>query len=102
MENQTPDPKSDLSILSKPTIQNEENIENQTPDPKSDLKMCLTYVKNQCGKHALKNELLNMHRATFYRKMKANLNTMDKIDPENGSNIECEFCKLLLLCTSRQ
>jgi hypothetical protein len=33
---------------------NEENKENVTLDPKSDIKNCLTYVKNQCGKHKTK------------------------------------------------
>ena len=83
-ENQTADP-----IPGAPNIQNEENKENQTPDPKSDLKNCLTYVKNQCGKHTLNEmaEMLNIGRATFFRKIKG-----QNIELQNKGNKECEFC----------
>ena len=56
---------------------------------KSDMKNCLTYVKNQCGKHTLNQmaELLKIGRATFFRKIKG-----QNTEPINKGNKDCEFC----------
>ena len=61
---------------------------NKPPNAKSDIKNCLTYVRNQCGKHSLREmaDLLFMGRATFFRKIKG-----QNIELVHEGNEDCEF-----------
>ena len=70
-------------------IVKEKNEENKTPSKKTeDLKNCVSYYENQCGEHKPKDmyEMLNMHRATFFRKIQG-LPKINKVDPEKKVNV---------------
>ena len=53
-----------------------------------DLKNCVSYYENQYGEHKPKDmyEMLNMHRATFFRKIQG-LPKINKVDPEKKVNV---------------